>query len=482
MAARSPGVPAPPADRALPEGFRIRLDTRVRRWADGSVLVGGSPWRISRLKPPAQDLLRRLSSAGSAGLVLHLPMDLTVARMLLDRGFAVPLPNVPTDPCPVPAIVIPAMDHADNLESVLTSLDLQRAVVVDDGSRDPDAISDVVRSHGARLIRHGVNRGPAAARNSGLAATDSPVVAFIDSDCIAAPGWPGHLLYHFEDPGVAAVASRVASDHGLGSVLDRYDATHSSLDMGGRPELVRPGARLGFVPSAALLVRRSALAESGFDEELRLGEDVDLIWRLTEAGWLVRYDPDSVVRHRPRPHLRDWIVRKYEYGTSAADLEARHAGRLTPARVSAWNLATLALFAAGQPVVASAVTVAATAMFWRQVRDLPRSPQLAARTVGQGLLADSAGIGHLLRREWWPLGAAALLLAPTSRTARVATACMLAPIALEWAAKRPDLDPLRYAGLRLIDDAAYGSGVISSAVRARRWATLLPHVRWPGKS
>ena len=481
MSSRPPAVSAPPVDRALPEGFRIRLNARARRWADGSVLVGGSPWRISRLKPPAQDLVRRLADAGSIGLVLHLPIHLTVARMLLDRGFADPLPTVTADHDPAAATVIPAMDHPDNLDAVLASLDPGLVVVVDDGSRDPDAVTNIAHSHGARIIRHGVNRGPAAARNTGLAATNSPIVAFIDSDCIAEPGWPGRLLHHFEDPGVAAVASRIASDHGLGSVLERYDTTRSSLDMGSKAELVRPGARLGFVPSAALLVRRSALAGGGFDEGLRLGEDVDLIWRLTEAGWLVRYDPDSVVRHRPRARLRDWIVRKYEYGTSAADLHARHPGRLTPAHLSSWNLATLALFAAGHPVVASSVTGAATAMLWHQIRDLPRSHQLAARTVAQGLLADSASIGHLLRREWWPIGAAALLLAPRSRTARVAAVCMLAPIALEWATHRLPLDPVRYAGLRLIDDASYGSGVISSAVKDCSWKTLLPHVKWPSR-
>ena len=170
MEARPPDVPAPPADRALPAGFRIRLDARVRRWADGSVLVGGSPWRISRLKPPAQDLVRRHADARATGLVLQLPIDLTVARMLLDRGFANPLPNVTADECMTPAIVIPAMDHADNLDGVLASLGHQRAVVVDDGSRDPDAVSGVACSHGARLIRHDVNQGPAAARNTGLAA------------------------------------------------------------------------------------------------------------------------------------------------------------------------------------------------------------------------------------------------------------------------------------------------------------------------
>lgn len=478
MPRRPPTVPAPPVDRALPQGFRIRLDPRVRSWGDGSILIGGSPWRISRLKPAVQDLVRRLSIAGFEGLVLDASMDLTVARLLLDRGFADPLPPV-AGPRPTAEVVIPAMDHADNLDAILASLEPQHAVVVDDGSQNPRAVTAVAMAHGAQLIVHAANQGPAAARNSGVAATASPVVAFIDSDCIAEPNWPAGLLHHFDDPGVAAVAPRIAPVDGNRSVLERYEATRSSLDMGRRPELVRPGARLGFVPSASLLVRRSALGAGGFDEDLRLGEDVDLVWRLVETGWLVRYDPTVVVRHRTRTNPGEWLRRRYEYGTSAPHLEARHPGRLAPAHVSSWNLTTLALVAKGRPVLAGTVTATATAMLWRHVRDLPGSPLLAARTVGLGLLSDSAAIGHLLRREWWPVGVAALALAPRSRAARIAAACMLTPIALEWATERPPLDPIRYTLLRLLDDAAYGGGVIAASARSRTLRPLLPSIRWP---
>lgn len=472
-------LPAPPVDRALAQGFRIRLDPRVRRWADGSLLIGGAPWRISRIKAPVQDLVRRLAAAGGAGLALEQPIDQAAGRLLLDRGFADPLAATEPVPPSEVAIIVPAMDHPENLARLLASLEPQRVLIIDDGSHDPRSIADVATAHQARLVSHGRNRGPAAARNTGLASTDSPVVAFIDSDCIAESGWPNRLLHHFDDPAVAAVAPRVAPTNARGSVLERYEGTRSALDMGRRPELVRPGARLGFVPSASLLIRRSALGSSGFDEALRLGEDVDLVWRLAEAGWLVRYDPEIVVRHLTRTRARDWVVRRFQYGTSAADLEARHPGCLTPARISSWNLATLALVAQGRPVFGATVTAMAAGLLWRQVRDLPQAPLLAARTVGQGVLADGAAVGHLLRREWWPIGAAALALAPRSRTASLGAACMLAPIAVEWVTQRPRLDPLRYTGLRLLDDAAYGSGVIAASVRARSFRTLLPAVRWP---
>src|SRR5680860_244033 len=62
---------------------------------------------------------------------------------------------------------------------------------------------------------------------------------------------------------------------------------------------------------------------------------------------------------------------------------------------------------------------------------------------------------------------------------RAAAACMLGPVAYEWLRQRPDVDPLRDAGLRLVQDASHGSGVLVSAVRARSVALLRPEVRLP---
>ena len=56
---------------------------------------------------------------------------------------------------------------------------------------------------------------------------------------------------------------------------------------------------------------------------------------------------------------------------------------------------------------------------------------------------------------------------------------MVAPIAWEYAKHRPDVDPVRYAALRLVEDASYGSGVIASALKRRTIAPLKPEIRLP---
>src|SRR4029079_460923 len=122
-------------------------------------------------------------------------------------------------------------------------------------------------------IRMGTNRGPAAARNAGLAKVDTPLVAFLDTDVEAADGWLEPLLGYFDDPRVALVAPRVRSTPRSGH-LAMYESARSPLDLGDEAARVAAGTRVSYVPAAALVVRTEALrAIGGFDETLRVGED-----------------------------------------------------------------------------------------------------------------------------------------------------------------------------------------------------------------
>jgi mycofactocin glycosyltransferase len=375
-------------------------------------------------------------------------------------------------------VVVPAYGRVAALGRCLESLRNNPVVVVDDCSPEATAVAATAAAGDARLIRHSENRGPAAARNTGLKETSGDLVAFMDSDCTADPGWLDALAAHFADPLVALVAPRVLPDTPSGGLLARHEVARSALDMGAMPELVKPGARLGFVPSAAIVVRRSAVGD-GFDESLRLGEDVDLVWRLTNAGWHVRFDPSVNVTHVARTEPVEWITRRFQYGTSAADLAMRHPGRLAPVRVSGWNVAALAFLVAGRPRTAIVIAASASALLLRRLALPPSDALLAPVTVATGVVADAAAAGHALRREWWPIGALCLLLAVRSRAARAGAVAMLAPVAWEYALHRPRVDPARYAVLRLIEDAAYGSGVIASAIWRRTLAPLKPQVRLP---
>lgn len=486
----------------------VAWDHRARLRADASVVLGGAPWSVLRIAEVGRPFLRRLSAAGTPGLLPSPGVERSLAARLIARGVAHPVitprPD-PGDPAVTGAVdvVVPAYDDPESLAVCLTALHTAspgiRVIVVDDAS-PTGAVADVAAAYGAILLQHNVNRGPAAARNTGLRETRAPLVAFVDADCAVTPGWLEILSAHFEDTRVAAVGPRIIPvttppermRDTPDTVLTRFEGAHSELDMGPRPQLVTHGGRLGYLPSAALLVRRESLPPDPFDERLRVGEDVDLIWRLIDDGRLVRYEPAALVGHRPRTRLAHWAGRIVDYGTSAADLDLRHPGRLTPAQFSPWNVATAVLLLAHRSapvagrrrpplrlaVAAAAATVGlATAVRARALRASGVDPRVAPAIVARRLASDVDAAGHLLRREWWPIGWLALAAAPRSAVARSAAAAMLVAPVREWRTRRPRLDLLRYLGLHLAADAAYGCGVVRSAVRSGHLGVLVPRVR-----
>lgn len=457
----------------LPVGLPVVLDADVRRLEGGAVLLGGEPGRLMRLTPAGVRWLDRL--ADGRPVPQHVR---ALARTLVDGGLAHPRP------APVPAtdveVVVPVRDRADELGRCLSALGRGGAVlVVDDGSDDPGAVAAVARRHGARVLRLPRNGGPAAARNAGIAATRSEVVALLDSDCLAPPGWLEALLGHFADPSVAAVAPRVqAAAEGPragGGLLAVYARERGPLDLADREARVRPGSRVPYVPTAALLVRRTALPSPAFDPSLRFGEDVDLVWRLHDRGWTVRYDPRTVVRHTEPERWRSWLTRRHAYGTSAAPLADRHGDRLTPLVLP--PLPTLAVVGllARRPGIACAAAVLAALRLHRQLRaaglERTASRRTAVRVTAQAVLGVAWGAGGAGAVVTAPLLVA--LLVPRRTRAAAALALVVPPLA-EHRSRRPAVDPVRWTAVRLLDDLAYASGVWRSCWSSRTVAPLVP--------
>jgi mycofactocin glycosyltransferase len=492
-----PRVGERPADELVPVGFRLRADPGTRLIADGSVLAGGSPVRVLRLTPRGAKQV----AAWLDGVPVPDGVSARrLARRLLDAGIAHPDPGGGGLPGPGLAdvtVVIPVRDRHAELARCLAGLrGLPRVIVVDDCSADPEAIGSIASAAGAGVVRRPVNGGPGAARNTGLAAADTDLVAFLDSDCVPRPGWLDRLLPHFADPAVGAVAPRIVPHEDGRTWLARYEGASSTLDMGARPSIVRPGARVSYVPGAALVVRGRA-AGAGFAADMVVGEDVDFVWRMAASGWRVRYEPAAVMGHQHRVRLRTWFARRADYGTSAAALERRHPGAVRPLQVSWWTAGAWVAALSGRPVVGAALTGTATALLARRVsrvtgerfpwpsplrlRDNSKKRfaevtawRLAARLAGGGTLAAFRPFGSALSRTWWPLAIPAAVAVPRLRVP--VAALILAPPLLDWADRRPPLGPARYVAARLLDDAAYSIGVWHGCLRRRTVRPLLPAI------
>ncbi len=485
-AAAEDGPPGPGA-----AGLRLRPDPGLRSLGGGTVLLGGYPYRMLRLGPAGA---RHVARWWAGEPVADSPGAQTLARRLLETGIARPVPSGGPGPEDV-TVVIPVRDRTAELALCLSGLDRRRGyrvLIVDDGSEDPAAVAAVAAGAGADCWHRPVNGGPAAARNTGLAAVGTPLVAFLDSDCVPAPSWLDRLLPHFADPVVAAVAPRIVPYEPGGRTapgkqapgwLARYEGVSSTLDMGAMPSIVRPGAKVPYVPGAALVLRTGPAREAGgFAEHLPVGEDVDFVWRLAGRGWHVRYEPAGTVAHQHRVRLGNWFARRMDYGTSAAPLEQRHPGTLPAVAMSGWTAAAWAGAAAGGPVagpvIGTTITAAATALLARRLAPLTgdQTWPVATRLAAGGTAAAGRLLGSTLSRAWWPVALPVAVAVPRLRLPLAAL--VLAPPVLGWAERRPPMDPVRYVSARLLDDVAYSLGVWQGCLRHRTVRPLLPKLTW----
>jgi len=463
---------------SLPHGFRVRLARGVLTADAGRVLVGGSPLTAMRLSGRADDYLR------NGSVTVTDDASALLAERLLATNLGQPdLANLAPVPAEDVTVVIPVRDRPHQLDRALTALHPLRCIVVDDQSLAPQQVADVARRHDAQLIALQVNVGPAGARNAGLAAVTTPYVAFVDSDVEVTTANLLALTRHFADRAVSLVGPRVTgiTRSARPRWFETYDAAASSLTLGNTAGVVRPGAAVAWLPSACLIGRTSSLAD-GFDESLRIGEDVDLVWRLVDAGHRVRYDPTVEAHHDTRATIRGWLGRKYLYGTGGADLASRHGSKLAPAVLTpTYALAGAALLTRSR--WALPITALALARGTRSIRSaLPRATgsdavaaRLAVRGLGWALRQESA----LLLRHWWPAAAVGGLASRSVRRALLSAIVIDSALAVHENQRRRTRVALPglLAGRRL-DDLAYGGGLWTGAIGARSTLPLRP--RSPG--
>ena len=413
---------APPAGRAAARRVRRPAGPGARRRDDGATLLGGSPLRLLRLSPRARALLRRRPARRPRR------DDRRAGRPAAGRR-ASPHPDLPPAACrrrhrgdpgqgPAgragPAARRAARRPGDRATCPWSSWTTAR--------RSRSSARRRPRASGTPTAR-----GPAAARNAGLRGGDHrarrlPRLRLRAAAGLARSGCAPHLA----DPRLALVAPRIVAARGeprrAGSA--RYEAAASALDMGAQPAPVRPLSAVSYVPSAALLARRAALGD-GFDESMRVAEDVDLVWRLAAAGWRVRYEPAR--RRRPRPPRRrpaQWLRRRAFYGTGAALLAARHGSAGRPAGARAVVGPGLGAGAArGRPggrAAAAGVLGRRPPPGWPGGWPGPASRRRWRSRPGwslRGTAAAGAALARAVTRHHWPVALAAAVLSRRARRA-----------------------------------------------------------------
>lgn len=242
----------------------------------------------------------------------------------VQQAFAV-APRFPLARWPRVSVVVASYNGASTLEACLESLDRlnypdYEVILVDDGSTD-DTPRIAARHPRARCVRHAENRGLSAARNSGIAAATGEIVAFLDADCRADADW----LYYL----VGELLNSAFVGMGGPNLLPPEDSPVAAAVMaspGGPAPVMITDRQAEHLPGCNMAFYKWALEEvGGFDPMFRqAGDDVDLCWRLQQAGYKLGFSPAAVVWHYRRSTVRAYLRQQRGYGEAEALLVRKH--------------------------------------------------------------------------------------------------------------------------------------------------------------
>lgn len=205
--------------------------------------------------------------------------------------------------------IVPTYNRKETLRQTLTALAAQdypdyEIIAVDDGSTDGTREMVTTEFPGVRYLLQ-PNRGPAAARNRGIAAATGEIIAFTDDDCVPPRDWLARLADGYaRHPEVAGVGGYLeAPEHLLtNNIFARYEhyISHIVYAAGDREYLGSFECPAGGTNSMSY--KKMVLQTvGGFDETFpyAAGEDADLKWRVCRAGYRLLYVPSRVVHLQP---------------------------------------------------------------------------------------------------------------------------------------------------------------------------------------
>jgi glycosyltransferase involved in cell wall biosynthesis len=183
-------------------------------------------------------------------------------------------------------------------------IDLEVIISVSDAGSDEDrstAENLALDDHRVRVVV-AARKGPGVARNAGIAEAKGDLIALLDDDCEAQPGWIKAGVRRLEE--VELVQGRTEPLHGLRG----RDRSISVLGLSGLWE------------SCNLFFRRSVIDRFGaFDVDWNptgkpgqhWGEDTEWGWRVVRQGTTYAFEHDAGVKHEVfKQNFQEWF--RYE--------------------------------------------------------------------------------------------------------------------------------------------------------------------------
>ena len=201
------------------------------------------------------------------------------------------------------AVVIPCYNCSVYIDKTIQALLNQtlspaEILVIDDGSQDDS--HNAINKYSVRLIKHERNRGLAHTRNTALQNTDCEIILYVDADAYADKYLIQRISDHYQDQDVCGVGGQ-GIEAIQQSIYDRWRFLHASQSHGNR---MLDNCQHLF--GLCMAYRRQALIDiGGFDTRLKTNaEDMDIGYRLFDAGKHLVYTPKAIVYHQRKDNYQ----------------------------------------------------------------------------------------------------------------------------------------------------------------------------------
>lgn len=235
---------------------------------------------------------------------------------------------------PFVSVIVPAFNEAPMIRNVLEALlalDYPRCevIVVDDGSSDQTLLRALpyqrLRADIEFRVLAKANGGKSDALNHGIAHARGEIVVCIDADSILHRDALKHLVAHFDDPLVAAVAGnvRVVNRRTIWSSLQALEYV---IGFGLTKRAQSLARAVTIVPGPLGAFRKSAISAVGGYDGSTFAEDFDLTIKLLGAGWHVLYEPRAVVFTEAPERTVELLRQRYRWtrGSLQVLLKRKH--------------------------------------------------------------------------------------------------------------------------------------------------------------
>ena len=190
-------------------------------------------------------------------------------------------------------------------------------IVINDGSTD--ATPEIAAEFGVQLIST-PNQGLSAARNLGASVAIGEIISYIDDDAVPDPDWLLYLGSTFYHTSYAAVGGPNIAPNNVSFIANCVDRSPGSPS-----HVLFTDMEAEHIPGCNFSIRKKVLDElGGFDAQFRAaGDDVDLCWRIVDAGWKIGFNPGAMVLHHRRRTIRSYWKQQFGYGKAEALLERK---------------------------------------------------------------------------------------------------------------------------------------------------------------